>query len=304
MAVDRTLMLARQLELLKKGQRDKGSTPQLGRSSIEDGKIDDYDINGQLKQIIGKQPDGTNTVTQVNGPIPPAPSQPIATGGQLAVAAHWDGAWAAGAVAPLDLARIDVHLTGAPGENPLLSPAVATIASGGWGEARFPATAATYYVVLVAWTTSGKYALSSPSDPVVVNDPPPPSDGSPPATAPVVELQSSFNAIQLLIAPPPNTDPITGYTVYVNGEAALTQDSTSIAVGLDADGEGLPYDSDTEIRVSAWDTDGESPLSAAMLARPKKLGGNEILEKSITGAEIADFGIAVQKLKSNLHMVF
>lgn len=161
--------LARQLARIEKAQRDKGSTSQLGSSSIIDGgAIHEFDIDNTLKQVIGQQADGTNTTIQVNGPTPPTPSAPTIELLTEAARISWDGLWVDGAVAPLDLARIDVHLVSAIGIDPLTTPSLATISAAGWGDASIPLIPGEYFAVLVAWTTSGKHAASSESAVFVV----------------------------------------------------------------------------------------------------------------------------------------
>ncbi len=160
--------LARQLVEIQQAQRQSASTPQLGTSSIEDGKIEEYDINGQLKQIIGKQRDGTNTTVQVNGPTPPAPTAPVVATDLLSMEVAWSGLWFDDVVAPLDFLRVDVHLLPDAETDPLTTRSTATIASQGWGSVSLPVAPGTYHVALVAWTTSGKYAVSELTGPVVV----------------------------------------------------------------------------------------------------------------------------------------
>src|SRR5690606_12829798 len=87
----------------------------LGHSSIEDGAIEEYDADGVLRQIIGKQPDGTSATSVVNGPPPPVPAGMVveATAGGLTVG--WDGTFEGDAVAPMDFARVEVHASTEPG---------------------------------------------------------------------------------------------------------------------------------------------------------------------------------------------
>lgn len=156
----RQLML--RLARIEKAQHDKGSTPQLGTSSIEDGTLEINEL-GVFKGAVGKQVDGTNTVTAFNGPPPPAPTQPaieLLAGG---VRVSWDGLWADGSLTPMDFLRIDVHFIDDPLDDPLEMPARASILSQGWGDAALPLIPGTYNAVLVAWTHSGQFTASEPS---------------------------------------------------------------------------------------------------------------------------------------------
>lgn len=93
------------------------SKPQLGNSSLEDSAVNEYDLDGQIVSIIGKQYDGTHGVTVVSGPTPPTPSAPILRAVDGGIAVRWDGLWADDivsltgsqpTVAPLDLSRVEV----------------------------------------------------------------------------------------------------------------------------------------------------------------------------------------------------
>lgn len=156
--------LARELEGIRKSIRDQGSTPQLGTSSIENGKILEHDVNGVLKQTIGLQVDGTNTTAQFNGPTPPAPSKPTFELQNGSVRVSWDGQWVGGAVAPMDLARIDVHFIDELSDDPMEMPSRGSILAQGWGDIALPLIPGSYHAVLVARTTSGSYNASEPSD--------------------------------------------------------------------------------------------------------------------------------------------
>lgn len=289
--------LARQLARIEKNQRDKGSTPQLGTSSIEDGTIREYDFEGQLKQLIGKQPDGTNTTIQVNGPTPPKPMAPLVTPMTEAATVYWNGTWADGAVAPLDLARIDVHLVPNASVDPLTVAPSATITAQGWGEANFPVGAGTYRAALVARTTSGKFSTSDLSQPFEVLELvlPDPSDGLEPTSPPAVLVTPGVGGtLNVAIEAPSNPDPITHFSVYVNDLWLLDTPATLVVVPADAAGSRLPYDVDTSIKVSAWDLDGEGPLSSARLGRPTQ----------INGFDVSDFALTVKKLRTSTHQIY
>src|SRR5690606_9214791 len=80
----RILELERRLRALEFG-------PQLGYSSIEDGSIPTYDADGNLISIIGKQPDGSHTVSVVRAPLPLQPTDPQCTTEGPTIYVAWDG---------------------------------------------------------------------------------------------------------------------------------------------------------------------------------------------------------------------
>lgn len=140
-------------------------SPTLVNASLEDGAVDVYDGNGSLRAVIGQQPDGTSGVTAVNGPRPPVPSpaevEPVLGGLRIT----WNGAFADGEPALLDLSRVQVHVLTSPSGQPdarwptttieAASGASVTVAVNHYGPV---------WVRLVAVNTSGK--PSAPSDAV------------------------------------------------------------------------------------------------------------------------------------------
>ncbi|MEU2558432.1 hypothetical protein ABZ626_03655 [Streptomyces longispororuber] len=85
-------------------------TARLAHSSIEDGAVQVHNGDGSLTGIVGVQPDGTTGITAVNGPPPPTPSTPLVEAGLAAIKVTWDGAFTDAVAAPLDLARVQVHV--------------------------------------------------------------------------------------------------------------------------------------------------------------------------------------------------
>lgn len=146
------------------------TTPQLAASSIEDGAVTAFDRDGQLTMIVGQQPDGTTASTVVAGPPPAAPAGLSATGGQLTVTASWDGSWTGGGVAPLDLARVEVHVTAAavvlPDPLPGSQTRVGTIETAAGSALTFSAGQGEAWVWLLARSQAGK--VSDPAGPVKV----------------------------------------------------------------------------------------------------------------------------------------
>ena len=83
--------------------------PQLGTSSIEAGRVEEYDQDGALVQIIGEQYDGTHAPVTVNGPTPPEPAGLSLTVGVGSVEARWNGKFAGDAVSPMDFSHVSLH---------------------------------------------------------------------------------------------------------------------------------------------------------------------------------------------------
>lgn len=83
--------------------------PQLANSAIEAGRIEEYDADGSLMQIVGEQHDGTHTPVTVNGPVPPEPSAPAITAGIGSVEGRWSGKFASDALSPMDLSHVALH---------------------------------------------------------------------------------------------------------------------------------------------------------------------------------------------------
>lgn len=103
------VLLARRLSRLEK-QIKQRKLPTLGYSSIDDGAMTSVDDDGIIRMIIGKQSDGTQAVTVLNGPTPPAPSAPIVTSLPGILRIRWDGLYSdPEVVAPLDFERVMVY---------------------------------------------------------------------------------------------------------------------------------------------------------------------------------------------------
>lgn len=83
--------------------------PQLANSAIEAGRIEEYDADGALMQIVGEQHDGTHAPVTVNGPVPPEPVPPAITVGVSGVEGRWSGKFAGGMLSPMDLSHVALH---------------------------------------------------------------------------------------------------------------------------------------------------------------------------------------------------
>ena len=142
--------------------------PQLAHSAIEGGSIDSYDHDGNLRLRIGDQGDGTQTITVVDGPIPPAPSAPVVAVDGPVLTISWDGHLAdPNLPLPADFARIHVHLAQTPDMSS--APVRASIeAKAGASTVTAVDQAGTWWVALAVEAQSGKRSpLSAPVEAVV-----------------------------------------------------------------------------------------------------------------------------------------
>ncbi|MER2142201.1 MAG: hypothetical protein ABS888_00290, partial [Eubacteriales bacterium] len=163
--------LARRVVSLETKVNRALTSPQLGSSSIENGgAIEEYGQDGQLVQIIGRQPDGTHGAVVVSGPVPPRPSAPQASGGPGLLNYAWDGVFANAATgeadetipAPMDFARVEVHASQVSGFSAVMAETlVGTIESPRGSSNSIVADPGTWYVVLVARAMSGKASMQS-----------------------------------------------------------------------------------------------------------------------------------------------
>ncbi|MFI6653289.1 hypothetical protein ACIBI8_37575 [Streptomyces sp. NPDC050529] len=149
--------LKRRIAQIEKGQRISHG------ASIENAAVEVRDEDGSLRAIVGQQGDGTTGAIIVNGPPPPQPSDPIVASVLGGVTASWDGLFAAGALMPLDWARIEVHASTAPVFTPDSVTLQSTIETA-QGATVVIACETAVYVRLVARTTSG--TASAPSSTV------------------------------------------------------------------------------------------------------------------------------------------
>lgn len=83
--------------------------PQLANSAIEAGRIEEYDADGALMQIVGEQYDGTHAPVTVNGPVPPEPVAPVITVGASGVEGRWSGKFVGDMLSPMDFSHVSLH---------------------------------------------------------------------------------------------------------------------------------------------------------------------------------------------------
>ena len=139
------------------------SQPSLGYSSLEDGAIAEYDLGGTQVAQYGKQFDGTHVAASLGGPPPPTPSAPTVTPVNGGLKVSWDGLWADALYAPMDFARVEVHV----GQDPDFDAYAATYLRGtiesprGGDVVVVPLPYVEHTVTLVARTMSGNASVAS-----------------------------------------------------------------------------------------------------------------------------------------------
>lgn len=151
--------LARRLTRLEQGVTAQ-NVPQLAASSVEAGAIPHYDSAGQMTALVGEQHDGTTAAAVLAGPVPPAPAGLDADAGPGSIAVTWNGSFADGSVAPMDFARVEVHVGETQDFEPDPLPGsltrAGTIESPGGGTLTIPATPGDRWVALLTRSQSGK----------------------------------------------------------------------------------------------------------------------------------------------------
>lgn len=151
--------LARRLARLEQGVTAQ-NVPQLAASSVEAGAIPHYDSAGQMTALVGEQHDGTTAAAVLAGPTPPAPAGLDADAGPGSIAVTWNGSFADGSVAPMDFARVEVHVGETQDFEPDPLPGsltrAGTIESPGGGTLTIPATPGDRWVALLTRSQSGK----------------------------------------------------------------------------------------------------------------------------------------------------
>lgn len=128
-------------------------------SSLDDRSLVVRDRNGHTRQRIGRQPDGTVTTTDHNGPPPSAPTVATVAGDLASLLISWDGELTGRM--PADFKAVTIHV----GETSGLTGSKADQVGFLFGTGSFPVgnltPGQTYYVVLVAWSTSGERSAAS-----------------------------------------------------------------------------------------------------------------------------------------------
>lgn len=296
--------LGRQMEEMRRRLDADANSPQLGYSSIESGKIDEY-AGDTLVQTIGTQHDGTHTTAQFNGAVPPTPAGFFTTDGTESFAVTWDGSFAGnGIVAPMDFLRVDVHAAGSSGFTPTPATRVGEITAALGGQVSIVLPAGTYYVKLVTVSQSG--VMSPASDfvevdswPVVVT-----TDGFAPASSPTPEPLPGSDAIYIRFTPIVNADEVIydlhasvtpSFTHSALTKVGETKGSLVTMKGMpgaapvnpgDPDPRKLEFGTTYYLQLVARDADGEAPPSAEVAAYIIKLPGGSIEDNTVTASQV------------------
>ncbi|MFF2731769.1 hypothetical protein ACFVS9_28160 [Streptomyces sp. NPDC058008] len=146
--------IGRELAALKKRLETVERSARLSSASLDNTALQVKDGAGSLRGILGQQGDGTTAVNIVNGAAPPAPATPTAAPALGGVSVGWAGAFANGAIIPMDWARVEVHASPAAGFSPTADTLKATIETAQGGIVYIPSTTP-LYVALLARNTSG-----------------------------------------------------------------------------------------------------------------------------------------------------
>lgn len=150
--------------------------PQLANSAIEAGRIEEYDADGSLMQIVGEQHDGTHVPVTVNGPVPPEPVPPTLSAGIGSVEGRWSGKFVGDALSPMDLSHVALHASRVEVFTPSNETQLATITGELGDVAVVLLEPGEWTFALVAVSKAGKWSEMSESVTVDVPDYPSPMD--------------------------------------------------------------------------------------------------------------------------------
>lgn len=130
-------------------------TAQAKYVSITDGSTTYYNTDGEPTVVVGRQPDGTYTTVDQNGPVLLAPSAPILTSQPGIVIVAWDGLDEFGSTTwPSHFDHIEVHLSTTPNFTPTDVTELDTFSGIKGGTLTLALTENTYYFKFVAVNTS------------------------------------------------------------------------------------------------------------------------------------------------------
>lgn len=117
--------VAQEIEKLWRAIRGLNHQTPSTATSMEGGSQTVFDrTSGDVRVIIGEQPDGSMGVVEYNGPTPPTPTPPAVAAAPAGLSAVWDGGFVSG-VFPPDFDHIEVHAAeGAPSTH-MVQPAIA-----------------------------------------------------------------------------------------------------------------------------------------------------------------------------------
>ena len=149
--------LASELADVTRRLADLERANRLANASLDATGIPVYDEDGNVRQVVGRQDDGTYTVTDTGAPPPVTPSAPTVTPGLGSLVVTWDGKTADGSTWRKDFARVEVHVSATAGFTPTDATHVSSFigTKGGTLAVSDVDPGTTYYVQLVAANTSG-----------------------------------------------------------------------------------------------------------------------------------------------------
>lgn len=275
-------------------------TPQ-GRYRSFTGSNVVYDDEGNVRTVIGQQPDGSYTIVDVNANAPQPPSPPILAAVRGMLMITWDGRSWDDSEWPSDWDRVEVHLNAIENQTPNDDNEIASFHSKSGGSIAVPLDAQEWYVTLTAVNTSGMQSIGSTE---VVATPLPVdaalSDGSPPDNAPAVTAVGGIGAIFIRWTGVTNPDPVT-YRVYAStNPAAVLDDYSLVHQGpetsftlreltqgpLDDAPPPLLYGVTYYIWVVAEDLDDIGPPSTAVAASMFQVTGDDIAADAVRANNI------------------
>lgn len=268
---DQGRWLADKLHGLERDIQGLRSSGDLAYSSIEDGSIQEKDLDGNLVASVGKQHDGSHVAVPYTGPKPAAPVAASLKAVPGVVEVRWSGKFIGDAVSAMDFKHVAVHVSATPAVDATPSTQVATIRGELGDVATVTAEEGMLYVVLVAWSTAGKASEPSPVAAVAV---PMPAD----AGQVLEELEEANKRI---------------------GQAA----KDIIAAGKRLDDEILPAISDAAASPVTDDRLAAGSLTVWPFAH-NAIPPGALAPGSVGSGDIADFSIAVTKFKDTRHHLY
>lgn len=156
----RILRLSAEIAEIKRRLASRSGS-QLAYSSIEDGAIREFDLEGTLTQIIGRQFDGTHMAAPLVGPTPPTPVAAYLTPTAGGLNIRWTGNFLENAIVPMDFSRVEIVIATDDVFDPG-NPPMATFETPRGGEVFVKLPPSTHYVWLVARALTGKASEPSP----------------------------------------------------------------------------------------------------------------------------------------------
>ena len=160
--------LARRIAQLEGRVRSLSTSPRLARASIDNNFIPEYDENGVIVALIGKQADGTHGVVNYTGPIPPVPDGLTVAGGAAQAEVTWGGTFVDSAPTPLDLLGVEVYVASVDFTGIEDARFVARMLGAEAGSVTIRLQEGDHYVALVAVTNSYRRSAVSAREVVTV----------------------------------------------------------------------------------------------------------------------------------------